>query len=68
MLRWACLILMVGVLVGLFGFTGITGASFGIAKLLFFVSLVIFTVMAALAATIFLAASGQAVSNRVRKT
>jgi uncharacterized membrane protein YtjA (UPF0391 family) len=67
MLRWAFLLLLVGLLVGLFGFTGIAGASFGIAKLLFFVSLVIFSVMAALAATVFLAADGRGVahSNRV---
>ena len=55
MLRWACLFLLVGLLVGLFGFTGIAGASFGIAKLLSVVFLTVFLAMAALAFTIFLA-------------
>jgi uncharacterized membrane protein YtjA (UPF0391 family) len=55
MLRWACLFLMVGLLVGLFGFTGIAGASFVIAQHLFFVFVAIFSVMAALALTVFLA-------------
>ena len=54
MLRWAFMFLMVGLLVGLFGFTGIAGASYEIAKLLFFLFLALFFVMAVLALTIFL--------------
>jgi uncharacterized membrane protein YtjA (UPF0391 family) len=55
MLRWGFLFLLVGLLVGLFGFTGIEGASFGIAKFLFVQFLAVFLVMAAIALTVFLA-------------
>jgi uncharacterized membrane protein YtjA (UPF0391 family) len=57
MLRWGFLFLLVGLLVGLFGFTGIEGASFGIAKLMFVPFLAVFLVMAALALTVFLASA-----------
>ena len=45
MLQWALLFLVLGLLAALFGFTGIAGASIGIAKILFFVFLVVFVVM-----------------------
>jgi uncharacterized membrane protein YtjA (UPF0391 family) len=42
MLRWAVIFLLIGLGAGILGFTGIAGASFAIAKLLFFVFMVIF--------------------------
>ena len=45
MLRWALLFLGIGLIAGILGFTGIAGASFAIAKLLFFVFILIFIVL-----------------------
>ena len=45
MLRWAILFLVVGLIAGVLGFTGIAGASFAIAKILFFVFMVIFALL-----------------------
>jgi uncharacterized membrane protein YtjA (UPF0391 family) len=45
MLHWALVFLVLGLIAALFGFTGIAGASVGIAKILFFVFLAIFVVM-----------------------
>ncbi|HEX5278701.1 MAG TPA: DUF1328 family protein [Micropepsaceae bacterium] len=45
MLGWAITFLVLGLIAALFGFTGIAGAAIGIAKILFFVFLVIFVVM-----------------------
>lgn len=45
MLHWALTFLVLGLIAALFGFTGIAGASIGIAKILFFVFLAIFVVM-----------------------
>jgi uncharacterized membrane protein YtjA (UPF0391 family) len=45
MLQWALTFLVLGLIAALFGFTGIAGASIGIAKILFFVFLVVFAVM-----------------------
>ncbi|MDE2476636.1 MAG: DUF1328 domain-containing protein [Alphaproteobacteria bacterium] len=45
MLGWAITFLILGLIAALFGFTGIAGAAIGIAKILFFVFLVIFVVM-----------------------
>jgi uncharacterized membrane protein YtjA (UPF0391 family) len=42
MLRWALIFLVVGLIAGVLGFTGIAGASIAIAKILFFVFMVIF--------------------------
>jgi len=53
-MRLACLILFPGLLVGLFGCTGIAGASFGIAELLSCLSLAAFLVTAAFAFAVFL--------------
>ncbi|HVE04695.1 MAG TPA: DUF1328 domain-containing protein [Rhizomicrobium sp.] len=42
MLHWALVFLVVGLIAGILGFTGIAGASIAIAKILFFVFMVIF--------------------------
>lgn len=53
MIKWALIFLVVGLVAGLLGFTGIAGASFAIAKLLFFVAMAIFLVLLLLGMTIF---------------
>ncbi|HWX90697.1 MAG TPA: DUF1328 domain-containing protein [Rhizomicrobium sp.] len=45
MLKWAFIFLVIGLIAGLLGFTGIAGTSIAIAKTLFFVFLVIFLVL-----------------------
>lgn len=45
MLKWALIFLMVGLVAGLLGFTGIAGTSIAIAKTLFFIFMVIFLVL-----------------------
>jgi uncharacterized membrane protein YtjA (UPF0391 family) len=42
MLHWALVFLAIGLIAGVLGFTGIAGASIAIAKILFFVFMVIF--------------------------
>ncbi len=49
MLRWAVLFLAIGLIAGILGFTGIAGASFAIAKILFFVFILIFFLLLAAA-------------------
>lgn len=44
MLGWALTFLVVALIAGLLGFTSIAGAAMGIAKILFFVFLVLFVV------------------------
>jgi uncharacterized membrane protein YtjA (UPF0391 family) len=45
MLKWALIFLVVGLVAGLLGFTGIAGTSIAIAKTLFFIFMVIFAVL-----------------------
>ena len=45
MLHWALVFLVLGLIAALFGFTGIAGASIGIAKILFFVFLALFAII-----------------------
>lgn len=45
MLRWAFIFLVVGLIAAVLGFTNIAGASIEIAKILFFVFMVIFVVL-----------------------
>ena len=45
MLRWAVTFLIIGLIAALFGFTGIAGASFAIAKIFAFVFLALFLIM-----------------------
>ena len=42
MLSWALYFFILAIVAGLFGFTGIVGASFAVAKVLFFVFLILF--------------------------
>ncbi|MDP3852823.1 DUF1328 domain-containing protein [Phenylobacterium sp.] len=44
MLGWALTFLVVALIAGLLGFTSIAGAAMGIAKIMFFVFLVLFVV------------------------
>lgn len=44
MLRWALLFLVIALVAALFGFTTLMGASIEIAKIIFFVFLVLFVV------------------------
>ena len=45
MLRWALVFLIIGLVAGLLGFSGIAGASFAIAKILFFIFMFVFVVL-----------------------
>jgi uncharacterized membrane protein YtjA (UPF0391 family) len=45
MLGWAVTFLVIALVAALFGFGGLAGASMGIAKLLFFLFLVMFAMM-----------------------
>ncbi len=45
MLKWALVFLVIGLVAGVLGFTGIAGTSIAIAKTLFFIFLVIFLVL-----------------------
>ncbi|HEX4293456.1 MAG TPA: DUF1328 domain-containing protein [Rhizomicrobium sp.] len=45
MLRWAFIFLVVGLIAAVLGFTNVAGASIEIAKILFFVFMVIFVVL-----------------------
>ena len=42
MLRWALIFLLIGLVAGLLGFTSLAGASIAIAKIIFFVFMVLF--------------------------
>jgi uncharacterized membrane protein YtjA (UPF0391 family) len=44
MLRWAVIFLIIAIVAGLFGFTGIATASAGIAKILFGIFVLLFIV------------------------
>jgi uncharacterized membrane protein YtjA (UPF0391 family) len=44
MLRWAVIFFVIALIAALFGFTGIAVAAAGIAKILFFIFLILFVV------------------------
>lgn len=48
MLKWAFIFLAIAIIAGGLGFTGIAGAAAGIAKILFFVALVVFLIIGGL--------------------
>jgi uncharacterized membrane protein YtjA (UPF0391 family) len=45
MLRWALIFLVIALIAGALGFTGVAGASIAIAKTLFYIFLVVFLVL-----------------------
>ena len=45
MLRWALFFLLIGIVAGVLGFSDIAGASIEIAKILFFIFMLIFLVL-----------------------
>lgn len=51
MIRWAITFLVIGLIAALFGFTGIAGASFAIAKILAFLFLALFLILLLLGMT-----------------
>ncbi len=53
MIRWALIFLVVGLIAGALGFSGIACASIGIAKIIFFVGLALFVLMLVLGYTVF---------------
>ncbi len=44
MLRWALVFLVLALVAGLLGFTGVAGESMAIARILFFVFLIVFVI------------------------
>lgn len=58
MLKWAFIFLLLGLVAGALGFTGVAGASIGIAKVLFFIFAFIFVVMLVLGLTVYKKATG----------
>jgi uncharacterized membrane protein YtjA (UPF0391 family) len=56
-LKWALIFLLISIVAALFGFTDISAASADIARVLFYVFMVIFVVLLILGLTIFRAAS-----------
>jgi uncharacterized membrane protein YtjA (UPF0391 family) len=57
-LKWALIFLLISLVAAVFGFTDIAAASADIARVLFYVFLVIFVVLLILGLTVFRAASG----------
>ena len=53
MIKWALIFLVAALVLGLLGFGGLAGAAMGVAKILFFVVLVIALAMLLLGATIY---------------
>jgi uncharacterized membrane protein YtjA (UPF0391 family) len=53
MLKWALIFLVVGLIAGALGFTGVAGAAVGFAKILFFLALALFLVFLVLGYTIY---------------
>lgn len=53
MLRWAIIFLVIALIAAAFGFTGIEFAAAGIAKVLFFIFIVLFLGALILGATVF---------------
>ena len=58
LLKWAFVFLVVSLVAALFGFTGVSEASADIARVLFYIFLIIFLVLLILGVTIFRKVSG----------
>jgi uncharacterized membrane protein YtjA (UPF0391 family) len=59
MLKWAMIFLVIGLVAGLLGFTGIAGTSIAIAKFLFFLFLAIFLILLVLGLTVYRSVGGR---------
>jgi uncharacterized membrane protein YtjA (UPF0391 family) len=57
-LKWALIMFLVSLVAALFGFTDLSAASADVARLLFYVFLVIFVVLLVLGLTVFRVARG----------
>jgi len=57
-LKWALIMFVVSLVAALFGFTDLSAASADVARLLFYIFLVIFVVLLVLGLTVFRAVSG----------
>lgn len=53
MIKWALVFLVVGLIAGVLGFTGVAGAAVGIAQFLFFAGIAIFVILLILGYTVF---------------
>lgn len=53
LLKWAFIFLIISLVAALFGFTGISAATADVARILFFVFVLIFVVLLVLGLTIF---------------
>jgi uncharacterized membrane protein YtjA (UPF0391 family) len=53
MLKWALIFFVISVVAGALGFSGISSAAGGLARILFFVALAIFLVFLVLGLTVF---------------
>ena len=53
MLKWALIFLVLGLVAGALGFTGVAGASIAIAKFLFFILIAIFVILLVLGLTVY---------------
>ena len=53
MIKWAFIILVIGLIAGALGFGGVAGAAIGIAKIWFFIGIGLFVLMLILGYTVF---------------
>ena len=51
MLKWALIFLLISIVAGIFGFTNISAGAATIAKVLFFIAIIVFVVFLVLAIT-----------------
>jgi len=53
MLKWALIFLVISIVAGVFGFTGVAAGAVAIAKFLFFAALALFVIFLVLGLTLF---------------
>ena len=53
MLKWALIFFVISILAGIFGFTGIAAGTAAIAKVLFFIAVLLFVIFLILGLTVF---------------